>query len=430
MRLSGPDAVALAGAIVADADALERQPSHSVRQARLRDRETGAPIDDALVTVMRAPRSYTGEDVVELSCHGSPAVLAMVTERLRRAGARLAAPGEFTRRAFLSGRIDLARAEAVALLIGARSERAVTLAARALAGGLGARVAGLREALLDVVAGLEVSLDFPDDGVGLATEHAAAAIDALIARVETTLAAARRGRLVHEGLSVAIVGKPNAGKSSLLNALLGHDRAIVAATPGTTRDVVEGDLVVAGVPVRLLDTAGLALTSDPVEAEGMRRSRRAIEDSDLVLLVVDGSVAAATDTLEPCGGSPRRVLVVRSKADLPSHPEVRVAEDAIAVSSVTGAGIPALIERLASEVATIVGADGDEGHIAASLRQIERLEAVHRALAAARDSLQSLPIEATLLDLREALVAVSDMLGTELGDAVLDRVFASFCVGK
>jgi tRNA modification GTPase len=354
----------------------------------------------------------------------------MVTERLRRAGARLAEPGEFTRRAFVNGRLDLARAEAVALLIGARSERAVVLAARALAGGLREQVARIRDQLLDLVAGLEVSLDFPDENVGLAPRDASARLEALAALAADTLAAARRGRLVHEGVTVAIVGRPNAGKSSLLNALLGHDRAIVAPTPGTTRDVVEGTRVVSGVAVRLLDTAGLASAADPVEAEGMRRSRRAIEESDVVLLVIDGSIAdgAGEDGVPDLAG--RRVVVVRSKSDLPRHPDGAVVSDAIDVSSVTSAGIPLVIARLADEVAGIVGADGEEGQIAASLRQIELLESVRGALHGAREAMDRMPLEAVLVDLREALLGTSGLLGVDLGDEVLDRVFSTFCVGK
>jgi tRNA modification GTPase len=420
----------VAGTLLTDSAVLERQPSHTLRRVRLHDPATGAPVDEALVAVMRAPRSYTGEDVVELSCHGSPAALAMVTERLRRAGARLAEPGEFTRRAFVNGRLDLARAEAVALLIGARSERAVTLAARALAGGLGERVNLVRDELIDLIAGLEVSLDFPDDGVGLGMAAARTRAEALGSRVATLLGAARRGRVVHEGMTVAIVGRPNAGKSSLLNALLGSERAIVAPTPGTTRDVVEGTLVIAGVPVRLLDTAGLAVPADAVEAEGMRRTQGAVEASDLVLWVVDGSVPDPAGTAEVPGVGARPVLVVRSKSDLPRHPDARDAGPAVSMSTVTGDGIPQLLARLADEVAGLAGADGEEGQIAASVRQVDALETILESLRAARDSMDGLPLEATLQDLREALTGASRVLGMEVGDAVLERVFSTFCVGK
>ena len=286
----------VAGTLLVSPSAIERQPSHTLRRVHLVDRDADAPIDEALCAVMRAPRSYTGEDVVELSCHGGPALLAMVVERLCRAGARLAAPGEFTRRAFVNGRLDLAHAEAVALLISARTARAVTLAARALDGELGTRIRALHEALLDLVAALEVRLDFPDDDVGTDPASARARANGIIGDVDALVRAARRGRLVHDGITVALIGRPNAGKSSLLNALLGHDRAIVSPTPGTTRDIVEGTVDIAGVPVRLLDTAGLAIPGDEIEAEGMKRTRRALEESDVAVLVIDGSAARNRST--------------------------------------------------------------------------------------------------------------------------------------
>lgn len=410
VRLSGPDALLIIGALVKSRTAVETQASHTIRTVQLVDPDAGPPIDEAVCAVMRGPRSYTGEDVVELSCHGGPALLAMVVERLCRAGARIAAPGEFTRRAFLNGRLDLARAEAVALLIAARTERAVTLAARALEGELGTRLQALREALLDLVAGLEVGLDFPDDGVGIDAAAARTRAEQLARDVEALVAAGRRGRLVHDGVTIALVGRPNAGKSSLLNALLGRDRAIVAPSPGTTRDVVEGAIEVAGVPVRLLDTAGLATPCDVIEGEGMKRTRRAIDESDFALLVVDGSIAHVADDELHAALANRRVVIVCSKCDLSSHPETATPSGAVAVSSITGAGLPALLERLADEVARVVGQADDEGQIATALG--------------------ALPLEVALVDLRDALGATSALFGLELGDAVLDRIFATFCVGK
>lgn len=374
------------------------------------DPATGERVDQALCVVMRAPRSATGEDVVELSCHGSPALLRMVTRWLIAGGARLAEPGEFTRRAFLNGRLDLAQAEAVALLIGARSERAVALAARALAGGLSERARALREDLLDLVAGLEVTLDFPEEHAGLDVEKA------------------RQGRVVHDGITVALVGPPNAGKSSLLNALLGHERAIVAPTPGTTRDVVEGTIALEGVPVRLLDTAGLDRPRDPVEAEGIRRSRRAIEESDLLLVVLDGSIEPDARVLAETENCAR--ILVRAKSDLSPHPAAACLGEAVAVSALTGDGLDALARRLADEVGHRAASLGDEGGIVASLRQMELLDALARARASAEAALAEAPLEAALVDLRDALASASDILGIEVGDAVLDRIFSTFCLGK
>jgi tRNA modification GTPase len=425
VRLSGPRALALAGAVVRGRSPLAQQPSHTLRRVAIVDPATGGPLDDALCAVMRAPRSYTGEDVVELSCHGSPTLLRLVVERLTAEGARLAAPGEFTRRAFLNGRIELAQAEAVALLIGARTERAVMLAARGVAGELSRGLRALRDRLLDVIAGLEVTLDFPDEAVGIEPERAAGDVAALAMEVGDWRTRARRGRLVHEGMTVAIVGAPNAGKSSLLNALVGRERAIVSPVAGTTRDVVEATVELAGVPVRLLDTAGLDVPRDALEAEGIRRSRGAIEESDLLLLVLDGSQPLARTVLDETKDFPR--VVVRSKGDLPRDPTTADLE-AIDVSALTGAGIEHLVQRLCREVET--RSDGDAEGLVASLRQREGLDALGRALDEGASALRGAPVEVALVDLRQALGRASALLGDEVGDAVLDRIFATFCLGK
>ena len=374
---------------------------------------------------MRAPRSYTGEDVVELSCHGSPALLRVVVERLCAQGACLAAPGEFTRRAFVNGRLDLAQAEAVALLISARTERAVVLAARGVAGELGHRLRGVRERLLDLVAGLEVTLDFPEDGVGTEPPAAVAAVQALVAEVAALREGARRGRIVHDGVTVALVGAPNAGKSSLLNALVGRERAIVSPLAGTTRDVIEATIELRGIPIRLLDTAGIGTPRDAVEAEGIRRSRAAIDESDLLLVVVDGNRPLPREMLEETATRPR--VVVRAKSDLPVHPSAALIEDTVDISSLTGAGLDVLTERIGRTIAT--RSDGG-GELMASLRQIEGLGALERALGASERSLKDAPVEVALVDFGEALTEVSSLLGVEVGDAVLDRIFETFCVGK
>ena len=428
IRVSGRDAIALVAPLLRTAIPLEAFPSHRVRRVAIVDAKSGERVDEALCTVMRAPRSYTAEDVVELSCHGSPALLRMVTLWIVAGGARLAAPGEFTRRAFLNGRLDLARAEAVALMISARTDRAVALAARALAGGFSDQVRALRDALIELIAGLEVTLDFPEESVGHDVAAARGTAACLRTEAERWLAAARHGRVVHDGITVALVGPPNAGKSSLLNALLGCDRAIVSPVPGTTRDVVEGTIALAGVPVRLLDTAGIDVPRDAVEAEGIRRSRRAMDESDLLLVVFDGSIAPDRRVLEETADRPR--VVVRAKNDLPTHPDAAALLDAALVSAVTGEGMEGLLERLAREVECRAGAAGDEGGIVASVRQIELLQTLSRAFVAAEASLVEAPLEAALVDLREALTCVGAILGVDVGEAVLDHIFSTFCLGK
>src|SRR5262245_32782477 len=428
IRVSGADSVAIVAPLLDAAAPLASFPPHALRRVRVVDPKSRARVDTALCVVMRAPRSYTGEDVVELSCHGSPVLLRMILLWLVAGGARLAAPGEFTRRAFLNGRLDLAQAEAVALMIGARTDRAVALAARALAGGLSERVRSLQARLVDVIAGLEVTLDFPEEGVDHDVESARIAVRALRVEAESWLEAARHGHVVHSGLTIALVGPPNAGKSSLLNELAGQDRAIVSDVPGTTRDIVEGSIVLAGVPVRLLDTAGIEAPRDEIEAEAIRRSRRAMDESDFLLVVLDGSIEPDKRVLAVTASRPR--MLVRAKSDLQPHQGAVALLGAQPVSAVTGDGMEALRECLTREVEILAGASGDEGQIVASIRQIELLESLRADLAAAEAAFGDAPMEAALVDLNAALASAGKILGIDVSDAVLDRIFSAFCLGK
>jgi len=313
-------------------------------------------------------------------------------------------------------------------MIGARTDRAVALAARALAGGLADQVRSWRDALVEIIAGLEVVLDFPDERIGHDLEAARATITRLQTAVDRAVAAARHGRVVHEGITVALIGPPNAGKSSLLNALLGRERAIVSAAPGTTRDVVDATMVVGGVPVRLLDTAGLAVPHDPIEAEGMRRSRLAIDESDLLLVVMDTSIPPDRHVLEETADRAR--VLVLTKSDLPCHPDGASLPGAVNASTVSDGGIDLLLERLAQEIEHRAAAAGDEGGIVTSLRQLELLQAFASSLASSVAALAEAPLEAALVDLTLALGLTGEILGVEVGDAVLDRIFSTFCLGK
>lgn len=426
--MSGPRAIAVVGAIVRARYSLDTVPSHALRRVRVVDPANGSTLDEALCAVMRAPRSYTGEDVVELACHGSPGLLQTVVELLLAQGARVAEPGEFTRRAFLNGRMGLAEAEAVALLIGARTDRAARLAARALTGGLSAPIREVHDHLVSLVAGLEVRLDFPEDDVGLTVADARVTAEKLAETVTQLAGRARQGRVIHDGLRVAIVGAPNAGKSTLLNALLGRDRAIVSPIAGTTRDLVEAGIVLRGVPVTLVDTAGITETRDAVEAEGIRRTRVAMGESDHLLVVLDGTLPPDAAVLAETADRSR--LLVRTKGDLPPHPAALTLPGALAVSGTTGDGVPALLERLGEEVARRTGEGGEEGALVASLRQLELLDGLAAALQDAGAALEAAPLEAALVDLHEALAKTASLLGLEVGDAVLDRIFATFCLGK
>jgi tRNA modification GTPase len=279
--------------------------------------------------------------------------------------------------------------------------------------------------LLDVIAGLEVTLDFPDDTVGVDPHDAVPTLRALAADVAAWRARAQRGRMVHEGLTIAIVGTPNAGKSSLLNALVGRERAIVSPLAGTTRDVVEATIELGGIPIRLLDTAGIDEPRDVLEAEGIKRSRAAIAESDLLLVVVDASRPLISDVLLETAHMPR--VVVRAKTDLTPHASTCLL-DAVAVSVVTGAGLEELIRRIAAEVERRSD-DGAEA-LLVSVRQMDALERLERALRMGADALPDAPIEVALVELRDALRESSALLGEGVGEAVLDRIFATFCVGK
>jgi tRNA modification GTPase len=401
-----------------------------LHRVRVVDPQTGVQLDDALVAFMPGPNSYTGEDVVELSCHGSPVMLAEIVSKLLMGRARLAAPGEFTRRAYLNGRLDLLQAEAVALLIGARTERAARLAVRQVDGGLSREVRAVGELLLDLVAGLEVSLDFPEDAVGWTRSASRMRGEAIADRLAALLASARRGRIVDGGLTVMLAGAPNVGKSSLLNALLGRERAIVDASPGTTRDLIDGEIVIGGVIVRVIDGAGQGIARNPIDAEGMARSRRATEESDLVLVLLDRSQPRAgnDDVLRLTAGRAR--VIVASKADLPA---VWIDEgDIDCVCSTRGEpGIGAVRRILEGWVLARVDGDAEEGGIVASLRVTERLEEVESCVRNAISGLGlGMPLEAVLIDLRAALHALDETTGGQADEAILDRIFATFCVGK
>lgn len=433
IRVSGAGAVPLVSGLVRlhAAGGLEGCTPRVLYRAAVIDPLTAAELDIALVARMPGPASYTGEDLVELSCHGNPVLLGEIVRLLVARGARLAEPGEFTRRAYLHGRLDLVQVEAVAALIGARTERAVHLAARQLRGALSAEIAAVREQLIDLVAALEVALDFPDEEIGISGSEAHKRTDEMASALGRLASAGKRGRDVQEGLSVMLAGAPNVGKSSLLNMLLGIERAIVAATPGTTRDLVDGAAVMHGVPVRLIDGAGLGTPRDVIDAEGMRRARQALAESDLVIVVLDRSrplAEADREILALTADRPR--FVVANKSDLPPAWDDEAVPDCVC-SALTGAGMAQLEERLSQWVDARTAADGDEGGIVASLRVLDRLAAAQAALICAAEGLESgAPIEAVLVDLRDALDELGRGLGIEADEAVLDRIFATFCVGK
>ncbi|MEY4297662.1 MAG: tRNA uridine-5-carboxymethylaminomethyl(34) synthesis GTPase MnmE [Cyanobacteriota bacterium] len=436
VRLSGPQAEAI-GRRLFHAPGQQVWDSHRVLYGHVCDPASGERVDEALLLLMRAPRSFTRETVVEFHCHGGLICVQRVLELVLAAGARRALPGEFSQRAFLNGRLDLTRAEAISELITARSRRAAQLAMSGLDGGLERRIAALRERLLDQLAELEARVDFEDDLPPLDGDAVAAELEAVRTALEALLAEAEQGQLLREGLRVAIVGRPNVGKSSLLNRLSRSERAIVTDLPGTTRDLVESELVLQGVPLTLLDTAGIRATDDRVEQIGIERSRAALQAADVVLLLFDLSQGwtAEDEALRALVPEGVPLLRVGNKADqlgpaagaaaVPPRPEA--AAD-VRISALTGAGQEALVQALLRGC----GRSGDQGlQVALNRRQRDLAAAAAASLSASLEAaVAALPWDFWTIDLRAAVRSLGEITGQEVSEAVLDRVFSRFCIGK
>jgi len=390
-------------------------------------------IDEALVTWFAAPNSYTSDDLVEIAAHGSPVVLELILRRALDLGARLAEPGEFTQRAFLAGRIDLTQAEAVRDLIEAQTLTQVRQAASQLGGALSRRVQPVKQALVELIALLEAGIDFAEDDVDVTpASEIAPRIEALTPPLTTLEASFGRGRIVHDGLTLAIVGRPNAGKSSLFNRLVERDRAIVTATPGTTRDLVTERISLGGIPLELVDTAGLREGLEEAELLGIARSREALADAALVLVVLD-----ATETLNDeeqrllKAVQGRSALVIVNKSDLAAE-GVPAADlsgfPVLRTSALTGEGIPALRERI---LALATGGAASEPGMLTSLRH---QQAIVTALSALKDAAlandSAIPHEMILLDLYRALWALDSLTGQTTSDDILNLIFSTFCIGK
>lgn len=389
--------------------------------------EPSRVLDEVLAVWFQAPASFTGEDVVEISCHGGVWVTRRIYEALLRAGARAAQPGEFTQRAFLHGKMDLTQAEAVMDLISARSDRALQAATRQLEGHLGAALRELREDTLALLANVEAYLDFPDEDID--PDTGTALLERLVAlrqRVARLLATAGQGRLLREGVATALLGAPNVGKSSLLNRLAGFDRALVSDVPGTTRDTIEEYITLRGLPLRLIDTAGLRETQEQLEQAGIARSRAALASADLVLEVADASQPAiARPVLET---SAPRVLVL-NKCDLGEHPDWAGVE-AVRISCITGEGLPALADAI-ERVLTQGDAIWSDDLIAINARHQSCLQRALTSLEAARLLLaDDQPPELVAEELRAAMDALGEVVGFVDAEEVLGAIFSRFCIGK
>ena len=431
LRISGPDAVAVASRIFQGQAPLSECASGRVRYgAVVRD---GVAIDEVLATVFRAPRSYTGEDVVELSGHGGVYVSRRVVEAALWAGARLAHPGEFTQRAFFNGRLDLAQAQAVADLIHAQSESARRVAMAQLGGRLSAVIEGYRQRLIHACGLLEIELDFVEEDIEAIDKTALRdELQTLGSEIRALIATYQRGRICREGLRLVILGKPNVGKSSLLNALLARERAIVTDTPGTTRDTIEDQLDLDGLLVTVTDTAGIRASADAIEQEGVRRSEAAARQAGMVLVILDGSQPFTSEdgevlTLARSLRIP--VLVVSNKRDLPQATGAQ-REEGLSISAKTGEGVGEVV-RAIRDHALGAGLPGVEDVVIAHARHVQALEKVGQALDQTLASLsKGLSQEFVAMDLRGALDALGEITGETSADEILNHVFASFCIGK
>jgi tRNA modification GTPase len=446
VRLSGPEAWKIAALLVRlrrplDAGRAVLAEVLDPNNSQTSNDSQATPIDEAVVTAFAAPHSYTGEDVVEIAAHGSPVVLDTLLRGSLAAGARLAGPGEFTQRAFLNGRIDLTQAEAVQDLIAAQTLEQARMAAQQLGGALSRRVAPVKEELVTLIALLEAGMDFAAgelDDVDVVSPNqirpVLASVRDALERLERSYA---QGHRLREGASLALVGRPNVGKSSLFNRLLERERAIVTPLPGTTRDTVEEAMAVAGIPLRLIDTAGLRLAgespADEAEALGIARSREALADADLVVVVLDATAAVSpeeTELLRSLDGRPH--VTVRNKSDLlkPADPPNAGDESGyLLTSALTGEGL----EPLRAGILQLLHAEGDAatGGVLNSLRQQQAVETALESLTAAETANESgIPHEFLLADLHGALRALDGLTGQTTSDDILNRIFSTFCIGK
>ena len=437
VRVSGPNAEPIAAAIFARAQGKNgKLESHHLYHGSIRDPRVESVLDEVLLAVMRKPRSYTGEDVVEIHCHGGAFLARRILGVVLAQGARHAEPGEFTMRAFLNGRVDLTQAEAVLDLIRARTDKAVELALRQADGGVSGWIKEVREELLDILAQVEAAIDFPDEDIELLrSTELGEKINRLRRKIFEVASTYDWGRLFREGARVCICGRPNVGKSSLLNALLGEERVIVTPIPGTTRDVIEESINLAGLPVALWDTAGIRETSDQIEKIGVDLSRQHLEKSDAVLLLLDGSMAMTDEDRElvELTSGKKRIIVI-NKSDLPlevGHEDITsIASEAeiLSVSARTKAGLDLLKESLRT---LILGSQAEPQIVLTNLRHKAGLLSSATALARSVQSIRdNQPPEFIAVDLNSAREALEEVIGVINSEDILEHIFINFCIGK
>ena len=440
IRASGPEAEGIARRLFRPLRPLSSFLSHHLYHGHIVAPETGDVLDEVLVSFLKAPGSFTGEDTLEISCHGGPLILRTVLDEVLRAGARPAERGEFTKRAFLNDRLDLAQAEAVLDVITAQTHAGLSAAVARLRGKLSGRIEAIRSEIIDLLAGIEAAIDFSeDDGVTETPGSDLPRIQAVIDSLQTLAATYRRGRIYREGIGVVIAGRPNVGKSSLLNRLLGEKRAIVTSIPGTTRDFIEEAIDIGGIPVRLTDTAGIRPPEDAIEREGIDLVWERLAAADTVLVLLDGSAELTTDDRELLVKLREKPLLPAvNKSDLPQRldegslreilPET--APRPLRISAKYGDGIEALKQAIC-DTALVTPLQEMPEALIAHLRHKVALEKAAEGLIRARDGLRGgLPPELAALEIREALDALGEITGRTTTEDVLERIFMNFCIGK
>ena len=442
IRISGSDAMSIAAKIFRPANASlklsELTPYRAIYGHIVTD--AGESVDECLLLYMQAPHSYTAENVVELQCHGGAKLLASVLQLVVSAGARLAEAGEFTKRAFLNGRIDLTKAAAVMELINAKTDTALKLANERLAGKLSQNIAELREKLLAAIANIEATIDFPEDDIDdVVGEELAESIERIKDAIGILIQKSRTGRLIRDGVKTVIIGRPNAGKSSLMNAMLAHERAIVSSEAGTTRDTIEELLDIRGVPIRLIDTAGIRKTSDTIEQLGVERAKTYLEGAELILVVLDSAekLLAEDEEIVDLVKDRDNIIVILNKADLrpvlsPAMIKKLIGDKTaiVTLSAKNSEGLAALEEAIIDKVY-----DGDEGLIEggvpASERERELLTKADEHLTEAMESLRlALGLDFVSIDLRAAHQFLGEIIGEAVGEDIIDEIFSRFCIGK
>jgi tRNA modification GTPase len=436
VRISGPDAERIANAIFHRAKGNGKLRSHVLYHGLIRAPHTDCVADEVLLTIMRKPHSYTGEDVVEVNCHGGPLLVRHVLGLVLSLGARYAEPGEFTKRAFLNGRMDLVQAEAVADVIRARTEKGLSLAAGQIKGELSKWIGELREGLVNILVQVEAAIDFPDEEIELLQRRELiATVQALRDKIRTLIDSYGWGRLYREGARVCLCGRPNVGKSSLLNALVGEQRVIVTPIPGTTRDVIEESLNLDGLPLVLWDTAGIRETDDYIERIGVNLSKQYLETADAALLVLDGSEPLTADDFGLISiAKNKKALIAVNKQDLPTHPDFECLREAagnldvVFISSVQKTGLQQLKNSLRSLVLT---ANREPAIVVTNGRHKAALVSSERSL---RDTVAALnagePPEVVAVNLQESRDALEEIVGSVTNDEILERIFSEFCIGK